>query len=103
MAEGVEENDEFILNITLNDVLTGVGFDLTGFTTLLRWKMPDGTLNTPALVIASATGGFCTYTVTSSNLTVGTHTFEVDVIGAGGDVLTTISSTTFSIRSLLTS
>lgn len=101
MAEGVANNDNFTVNLALTDP-AGDPYDLTGDTVIFRWRLND-VFRAPTMTQTNTTGGLVSYTIASSELDAGTVSYEVDVVDGVSDVLTSLTTGTFSIREKISS
>lgn len=101
MAEGVANNDNFTVDLNITDSV-GNPYNLSGTTVRFRWRLND-VFRDPVMTLTSATGGKVQYVIPSTELAAGTASYEVDVIDGAGDVLTSITTATFTIRSKISS
>jgi hypothetical protein len=87
-----------VLTVTCKRSDTAAALDLTGATATLKYRIDGGTLVTKTMTVAlPETGGICTYTFGTAELTGGIMVAEVEVTAAG-KVLSSLEAMRFTVR-----
>ena len=86
----VADDDASTYRLTCRDNDTNAVLDLTNSTVELRWTDADGNVQTRNMTIENAAGGIVSYQFLEGELFAGVMGFEVAVLDAAGDELTSL-------------
>ncbi len=83
----VEDDTASKLRVTCKNKGTGVAIDLTGSTVQLQWKTRKGEFVEKTMSHVDATNGIAEYQFLTGELAAPNMKFEVEITGAGGNIL----------------